>query len=229
MKAALLCATALCTMRVVTCNQQDNHIVNTHMGKQCNVSRSSTLKNCILGNNVTVNDHCSIENCTIGDNTVINSHCSLKDSTIESEAKIGPFAHISEKSTIRKSAAIGTFVQVKRSEIGEGTKAMHLAYLGDARIGKCVNIGAGTVLCNYNGVSKHATYIQDNAFIGSNTTIIAPRTIGKGAFVAAGSVITKDIPEESLAIERATQINKDGYAPTLRERYRQLAQQTKAH
>lgn len=205
-------------------------VINTNTGEDCNIGQYSIVKNCKLGNNVTIDAHCVIENCDIGDNAVINSHCVLKDSTFEPQVKIGPFAHVSERSIVHKCAAIGTFVQVKRSKIQEGAKAMHFAYLGDATIGKRVNIGAGTITCNYNGVSKFKTIIEDDAFIGSNTTIIAPRIIGKGAYVAAGSVVTKDVPEESLAIERTSgQINKEGYAPKLRERYRQAQQKNHSY
>lgn len=223
----MLFTAIICSSYISASDQNSTHVVvNTQVGEHCTIGHYSIIKNCIVGNNVTIDAHCVLENCVIGDNAVINSHCVLKDSTFESQAKIGPFAHISEKSIIRQCAVIGTFVQVKRSEVNKYSKAMHFAYLGDTTLGERVNIGAGTVMCNYNGVSKNKTIIQDDAFIGSNTTIIAPRTIGKRAIVAAGSVVTEDVPDDCLTIVRPpAQINKEGYAPKLRERYKQQAQQ----
>jgi bifunctional UDP-N-acetylglucosamine pyrophosphorylase / glucosamine-1-phosphate N-acetyltransferase len=174
---------------------------STIIGQQCVIEESSSLKNVILDNNST-----------------IRSHSAIKDSYIQSNTYVGPFAHIHSRSTIGNHSIIGNFVEVKNSTIGDHSKAKHLAYIGDATIGSHVNIGAGTITCNYDGVNKHKTIIEDNAFIGSNNTLIAPVTIGKNAFTAAGSTITEDVPENALAIARAHQITKADYTEKLQQR-----------
>ena len=170
-----------------------------------------------IGKNCKVHEFSAIENSTIGDNCQIYAHSIIKDSTIGSNCQIGPFTHIKEHSHVGENAILGNFVEVKKSIIGNGTRAKHLAYLGDAHIGANVNIGAGTITCNYNGMSKHHTVIHDNAFIGSNNTLIAPVIIEKDAYTAAGSVISENVPAQALAIARARQVNKEGYAHQLRE------------
>jgi bifunctional UDP-N-acetylglucosamine pyrophosphorylase/glucosamine-1-phosphate N-acetyltransferase len=127
---------------------------------------------------------------------------------IGKNCKIGPFAHIREDVVLGDNVKIGNFVEIKNSIIGENTKIMHLSYIGDAKIGKNVNIGSGTITCNYDGKKKHKTIIEDNAFNGTNNSLVAPVKIGQGAYTAAGSVITKDVPPYALAIGRARQINK---------------------
>jgi len=133
-------------------------------------------------------------------------------------ASIGPFARIRGGAVLGKDVHLGNFVEVKKSRIGDGTKAGHLSYLGDAEIGTKTNIGAGTITCNYDGVNKDKTIIGNNVFIGSNASLVAPVSIGDGAYTASGSVITEDVPADALALGRARQENKDGYAPKLRER-----------
>ena len=173
-----------------------------------------------IGQNCSIGHYTVIKNCSIGDNVLIHSHCVLENAIIEDHAEIGPFAHIEEHTHIKSGAVIGNFVQVKRSTIGEQTKAKHLAYLGDTQTGTKVNIGAGTITCNYNGVSKHKTTIADHACIGSNTSLVAPITIGEGAMTGAGSVITKDVPDHALAIARVEkQVNKENYVPQLLQHY----------
>ncbi|HDD35228.1 MAG TPA: UDP-N-acetylglucosamine diphosphorylase/glucosamine-1-phosphate N-acetyltransferase [Candidatus Desulfofervidus auxilii] len=157
---------------------------------------------CILGVGVIIKDS------EIGNEVEIKPYCVITDSTIEDKATVGPFAHLRPGAHIGKEARIGNFVEVKKSYIGSGSKACHLTYIGDAEIGKGVNIGAGTITCNYDGVRKHKTTIEDAAFIGSNTALIAPVKIGKGALVGAGSVITDDVPPNTLAIARAKQTHK---------------------
>ena len=137
----------------------------------------------------------------IDPNTKIGKNC-----------KIGPFAHIRHGVTLGNNVKIGNFVEIKNSIIGQGTKINHLSYIGDAQIGENVNIGAGTITCNYDGKRKNKTVIEDNAFIGTNNSLVAPVKIGKGAYTAAGSVITKDVPDYALAIGRAEQINKLNWA-----------------
>lgn len=180
------------------------------------------LGNTSIGKNCTIGHYSILKNCTIGDNVIIESHCVLENTIIESAAQIGPFAHISESSKIGKKAIIGNFVEVKRSTIGQNTKAKHLAYLGDVTLGQNVNIGAGTIFCNYNGVAKQPTTVGDHAFIGSNTTIVAPLYIGNHAMTGAGSVITKNIPDNCLAIARTqSQVNKLDYTNKLLNKYKQ--------
>jgi len=185
----------------------------TFIGCGVHVSQGS-----VIGKNCMIRGFASIEGSTIGDNTTIESHSIIKDSIIGNHAHIGPFAHVHGKSIIQDHAAIGNFVEIKNSTIGSQTKAKHLAYLGDATIGKQVNIGAGTITCNYSGIQKNHTVIEDNVFIGSNNTLVAPITIKKEAFTAAGSTITQDVPEQALAIARERQINKENYAPKLRKK-----------
>ena len=127
-------------------------------------------------------------------------------------ATIGPFAHLREGAVIEPAARIGNFVEVKKSTIGRGAKALHLTYLGDATVGERANIGAGTITCNYDGEKKNPTTIEDGVFIGSGNMLVAPVRIGKGSYTAAGSTITEDVPPDSLAIARGHQVNKEGWA-----------------
>jgi len=154
----------------------------------------------------------------IADNVEIRAFCDIEDAVIGEGATIGPFARIRGGTELGPDVHLGNFVEVKKSKIGAGSKAGHLSYLGDAEIGSKVNIGAGTITCNYDGVNKDRTVIGDNAFIGSNAALVAPLNIGAGAYTASGSVITEDVPADALALGRARQENKPGYAPKLRER-----------
>jgi bifunctional UDP-N-acetylglucosamine pyrophosphorylase / glucosamine-1-phosphate N-acetyltransferase len=147
----------------------------------------------------------------VGDGVLVNNHCLVVDSRIADGAQVGPFAHLRPKSDVGPDAKIGNFVELKKTSLGRGSKANHLAYLGDATIGERVNVGAGTITCNYDGTHKYQTVIEDGAFIGSDTQLIAPVRIGAGAYVAAGSSITRDVPEGALGIARGTQVNKDGW------------------
>ena len=151
-------------------------------------------------------------NATVGDDVLIRDHCIVVDSTIHAGAQIGPFAHVRPGSEIGEGAHVGNFVELKKTSMGPGAKANHLSYLGDAVIGSKVNVGAGTITCNYDGVHKHQTVIEDGAFIGSDTQLVAPVRIGKGAYVAAGSSIVEDVPAGALALTRGRQINKEGWA-----------------
>jgi bifunctional UDP-N-acetylglucosamine pyrophosphorylase/glucosamine-1-phosphate N-acetyltransferase len=129
---------------------------------------------------------------------MIKDHCVIIDSQIGANCSIGPFAHLRMNATIEEKAAVGNFVEVKKSKLGKGSKSMHLTYLGDATIGENTNIGAGTITCNYDGRQKHQTVIEDNVKIGSDTMLVAPVTIGSGSITGAGSVVTKDVPADSL-------------------------------
>jgi bifunctional UDP-N-acetylglucosamine pyrophosphorylase/glucosamine-1-phosphate N-acetyltransferase len=168
-----------------------------------------------IGKNCHIYEFSSLENATLEDNVTVYSHSVINNSHIQSDTKVGPFAHVHKNSILGKSTTIGNFVEVKNCTLGAHTKAKHLTYLGDATIGSCVNIGAGTITCNYNGVTKERTTIKNNAFIGSNNSLVAPVTVGENAFTAAGSTITTDVPDNALAIARAQQTNKPNYAHTL--------------
>lgn len=154
----------------------------------------------------------------IDDGVEIRAFCDIEDVKIGMGATIGPFARIRGGTELGPGVHLGNFVEVKKSKIGAGTKAGHLSYLGDAAIGANTNIGAGTITCNYDGVNKDVTTIGENVFIGSNTSLVAPVTVGDGAYTASGSVITEDVPADALAFGRARQENKPGYAPRLKER-----------
>lgn len=166
----------------------------------------------VVGSNCIIYPNTRIVDSIIGNNVVIKDSTVIESSTIKSNASIGPFAHIRPGSIIGRSSKIGNFVEIKKSVVGEGTKASHLSYLGDAEIGKNVNIGAGTITCNYNGREKHKTIIEDNVFVGSDTQLVAPVRVGRGAYVGAGSTITKDVPSLSLAVSRAEQRHIEKWA-----------------
>ncbi|RPI23266.1 MAG: bifunctional UDP-N-acetylglucosamine diphosphorylase/glucosamine-1-phosphate N-acetyltransferase GlmU [Acidobacteria bacterium] len=155
---------------------------------------------------------CHLLDATLEEDVVVD-HCSvIRRSTVGRGTTVGPFAHLREHTSVAAHARIGNFVEVKKSVIGEGSKASHLTYLGDATLGRDVNIGAGTITCNYDGVNKNKTIIEDGVFVGSDSQLIAPVTIHQGAYIAAGSSITEDVPAESLAIARGRQVNKEGWA-----------------
>ncbi len=158
-----------------------------------------------------------ITDSEIGDDVFVNSFCVIAESRVRDGARLGPFAHIRPQSDVGEGAHVGNFVELKKTALGRGSKANHLAYLGDATIGEKVNIGAGTITCNYDGVDKNPTVIEDGAFIGSDSQLIAPVTIGAGAYVAAGSSITADVPAGALGIARGTQVNKEGWAARRRQ------------
>ncbi len=151
-----------------------------------------------IGENCTIRAGTRITNSTIGDNVIIKDNCVIVDSAIESNCTVGPFAHLRMNTRLEEGAAVGNFVEVKKSRLGRGSKSMHLTYLGDATIGEQTNIGAGTITCNYDGQNKHQTIIGDNVRIGSDTMLVAPVTVGSGSVTGAGSVITKDVPPDSL-------------------------------
>ena len=159
-------------------------------------------KNCLIGTGTVIN------NSIIADEVTIKPYCVITESQIENKATIGPFAHLRPLSHIGSEARIGNFVEVKKSYVGAGSKASHLTYLGDTQVGVEVNIGAGTITCNYDGKRKHKTTIEDRAFIGSNTALVAPVKIGENALIGAGSVITEDVPANTLAIARGKQVHK---------------------
>ena len=166
----------------------------TRIGAECRVRSYSVIQDSTLGDGVLVRNGCVLDRAVVGDGAVL-----------------GPYAHLRPESEIGARAHIGNFCETKKTRMGEGSKANHLSYLGDAVIGAGVNVGAGAITCNYDGVLKHQTIIGDGAFIGSDSTLVAPVMIGAGAYVAAGSCITDEVPAEALAIARGRQVNKDGW------------------
>lgn len=166
---------------------------------------------CVLGDNVYIEAGCIIKNSKVGNACYLKPYCVIDRAEIGDGVDIGPFAHLRPDTVLANNSKVGNFVEIKKSTVGHGSKINHLSYIGDATIGTNVNIGAGTITCNYDGVNKSQTIINDNAFIGSNTSLVAPVTIGETATVAAGSVITKDVDEKALAFGRARQTQKDDF------------------
>ncbi|KAA6458576.1 hypothetical protein DYQ86_18590 [Acidobacteria bacterium AB60] len=171
-----------------------------------------------VGSGCRIRSFSVIEDCTVGDHVLIRQSCVLTESTVEAGAKIGPFAHLRPGSEIGEEAHVGNFVETKKARLGKGAKANHLAYLGDSTVGEGSNIGAGVITCNYDGVNKHPTTIGKGVFVGSDSTLVAPVTLEDGAYVGAGSCITRDVPEGALAVGRARQITKEGWATARRAR-----------
>lgn len=166
----------------------------------------------VIGAGCTIHARVRITRCRLAENVVVLDGSVLEDSTVDAGASVGPYARLRPGSEIGPGAKVGNFVETKATRLGAGSKASHLTYLGDAEIGSNVNIGAGTITCNYDGVHKHRTIIEDGAFIGSNVSLVAPVRIGAGAYVGAGSTITKDVPAGALAIGRGVQVIKEGWA-----------------
>jgi bifunctional UDP-N-acetylglucosamine pyrophosphorylase / glucosamine-1-phosphate N-acetyltransferase len=170
-----------------------------------------------IGSGCRVRSYCVIRDSQIADHVMVRPGCIMEKTTIASGAIIGPYSHLRPDSEIAEGAHVGNFVETKKIKLGKGSKANHLTYLGDADIGAGVNIGAGTITCNYDGVHKHKTVISDEVFIGSDSTLVAPVRIGRGAYVGAASCITLDVPDDSLAIGRGRQVVKEGWARQKRE------------
>ncbi|MGH9864488.1 MAG: bifunctional UDP-N-acetylglucosamine diphosphorylase/glucosamine-1-phosphate N-acetyltransferase GlmU, partial [Candidatus Acidiferrales bacterium] len=171
----------------------------TRIGSRCTIQTGSILTNAALADNVLVRQHSVISSSDIGPGAIV-----------------GPFAHLREGAELRPGSRVGNFVEVKKSVLGEGVKAMHLTYLGDATIGRDTNIGAGTITCNFDGAKKNPTRIGERVFVGSNSALVAPITVGDGAYIAAGSTVTEDVPADALAIARGRQVNKPGWAASRR-------------
>ena len=171
-----------------------------------------------IGSDCHIRSYSVVENCTLGDGVLLRQSCILTDSTVANGAKIGPFAHLRPGSEIGEDAHVGNFVETKKARLGKGAKANHLTYIGDAEIGDATNIGAGVITCNYDGVHKHKTVIGKGSFIGSDSTLVAPLAIGDGAYIGAGSCVTKDVPSGALAVGRARQVTKEGWAVARRSR-----------
>jgi len=168
----------------------------------------------VIGSECQIGPNSEIDSCQIGAETVVRQSVA-HNSSIGAHVNIGPFAHIRPESTINDEVKIGNFVEIKKAVFGKGSKASHLSYIGDAEVGSDVNIGCGSITVNYDGKNKYLTKIEDGVFIGCNSNLVAPVTVGKGAYVAAGSTITKDVPGEALSIARAKQVNKENYVQKL--------------
>jgi len=170
-----------------------------------------------IGADCRIRSYSVIGNSVIGDRVTVRPGTIMEDARVGAGAVLGPYSHLRPGSDVGEGAHVGNFVETKKIKLGKGSKANHLTYLGDAEIGEGVNIGAGTITCNYDGVNKHKTIIEDGAFIGSDSTLVAPVRIGRGAYVAAASCITDDVPEDALALGRARQSVKEGWARAKRE------------
>ena len=170
-----------------------------------------------LGSDCRLKSYSVIIGCELGDDVLVQNGCVLEHSRIGAGASLGPFSHLRPGNDVGPEAHIGNFVELKKTKMGRGSKANHLTYLGDSIIGEKVNVGAGTITCNYDGVRKHTTVIEDGAFIGSDSTLVAPVKIGRNAYVGAAACITEDVPEDALAIARSRQVNKEGWVKAKRE------------
>ena len=164
-----------------------------------------------LGKNVTIGPNCFISESIIGDNVEIKAHTIIENSTVCDGAEIGPFARVRPGPVLNDNSKIGNFVEVKNTEVGKNSKINHLSYVGDSELGKDVNVGAGTITCNYDGINKNKTIVGDHSFVGSNVSLVAPVTIGVNVTIGAGSTITKDVPDNELSLSRSPQLNKSGW------------------
>lgn len=183
----------------------------TH-GKDCFIDVNCVFEgDVVLGDNVYIGPNCTISNAAIGDGVNLKANSVLEDCVLDGDNDVGPFARLRPATKLAKGAKIGNFVETKKANIGLGSKVNHLSYVGDAELGDGVNVGAGTITCNYDGVNKHKTTLGDGVFVGSNSTLVAPITVEEGGFVAAGSVITKTVKKNSLGISRAKQSNLEGW------------------
>ncbi len=182
-----------------------------------------------VGRGATVDVGCVLTNVIVGDGATVRPYSVATDARIGPRAEVGPFSHLRPETDLGEEVHVGNFVETKKTRMARGAKANHLAYLGDGVIGERANIGAGTIFCNYDGAGKHTTTIESGVFIGSDSQLVAPVTVGRDAYVATGTTVTRDVPAEALAIGRTAQQNKEGYAPRLRARFKaaRVAKDTK--
>jgi bifunctional UDP-N-acetylglucosamine pyrophosphorylase/glucosamine-1-phosphate N-acetyltransferase len=171
-----------------------------------------------VGSECRIRSYSVLEHATVGNQVLVRQGCIISQSRVDDGALLGPYAHVRPESEIGEGAHVGNFVETKKVRLGKGSKANHLTYLGDAEIGEGVNVGAGVITCNYDGVAKRKTVIGDKVFVGSDSTLVAPITLGKGCYIAAGSCITEDVPEDALALGRARQTIKEGWAAERRNK-----------
>ncbi len=202
----------------------------THVAPAARIGRDTVLYpgvfiegRTVIGEGCTLYPNCRLKDAHVGNRVTILDGCVILESEIGDECTLGPYAHLRPATRLRRKVKIGNFVETKKADVGEGSKVPHLTYVGDATVGERVNVGAGTITCNYDGVSKHQTVIEDGAFVGSNTSLVAPVRVGKGAIVAAGSTITEDVPPDAIAFGRAQQANKPGRAAEWRRKAKDAA------
>ncbi len=182
-------------------------------GKDCSIDVNVILEGEIkLGTNVSIGPNCYLKDVVISDNVSIEAFSHIVSTQIGADCNVGPYARLREGTVLEDQAKIGNFVETKKTKIGKGSKANHLAYLGDAEVGEGSNIGAGTITCNYDGTNKHKTRIGNKTFVGTNSSLVAPLNIGNNSYIGAGSVITKDVEDDALAVGRGKQSNKPGWA-----------------
>tara|TARA_B100001248_G_scaffold126299_1_gene94702 strand:+ start:3354 stop:4706 length:1353 start_codon:yes stop_codon:yes gene_type:complete len=182
-------------------------------GKDCSIDVNVILEGEItLGTNVSIGPNCYLKDVVISDNVSIEAFSHIVSTQIGADCSVGPYARLREGTVLEDQAKIGNFVETKKTKIGKGSKANHLAYLGDAEVGEDSNIGAGTITCNYDGTNKHQTKIGNKTFVGTNSSLVAPLNIGNNSYIGAGSVITKDVEDDALAVARGKQSNKPGWA-----------------
>jgi len=196
----------------------------THVGWDVQLGTDVTLSPNVslhgqiqIGTQTTIGQGSVLTNVEVGANVTVKPYCVVTDSTLKDGATIGPFAHLRPGTVLAEGAKVGNFVETKKAIVGPGSKASHLTYLGDCELGVGVNVGAGTITCNYDGTNKHQTRIEDGVFVGSNTAIVAPATIGKNAVIAAGTTITEDVPADALALSRSPQTHIEGWAARKRK------------
>jgi bifunctional UDP-N-acetylglucosamine pyrophosphorylase / glucosamine-1-phosphate N-acetyltransferase len=181
---------------------------NVHLRGQTKIARGARI-----------DTGCVLTDVMVAEGAYLKPYTVASESLIGERVETGPFAHVRPASVLEADSKLGNFVEIKKTRLGRGSKASHLSYLGDGEIGRDVNIGAGTIFCNYDGVNKHTTVLEDGVFIGSDSQLVAPVTVGKNAYVGTGTTVTQDVPEDALAIGRARQVNKPGLAARLRERF----------
>jgi bifunctional UDP-N-acetylglucosamine pyrophosphorylase/glucosamine-1-phosphate N-acetyltransferase len=197
---------------------------NTYVDPRCKFGTDIVVESgCVLvrstfANGTYIESNCRIFDSTVGEDSVVKQGSYLEESVIGKDCQVGPYAHLRPESVLANKVKIGNFVEIKKSTIGEGSKANHLAYVGDATVGKDVNLGCGFITCNYDGIRKNKTTIEDGVFVGSDSQTVAPLTIGAGSFIAAGTTLTRNVPPNSLAISRGRQENKENYARRFRQK-----------
>ena len=202
-------------MKQLQINKLQNSLRNKFLKSKVNMVAPETIyfsKDTKIGKNVTIEPYVVIgSKVKIGNNVTIKSFSHLENCKIENKVEVGPYARIRPGTTLKEGSKIGNFVEIKKSTLGKKSKVNHLTYIGDASIGKSVNVGAGTITCNYDGVKKYKTKIKDNVFIGSNSSLVAPITLAENSIVGAGSVITRNVSKKSLALTRSQQLEVKNY------------------
>jgi bifunctional UDP-N-acetylglucosamine pyrophosphorylase/glucosamine-1-phosphate N-acetyltransferase len=202
-------------MKQLKINKLQDLLRNKFLKSKVNMIAPETIyfsKDTKIGKNVTIEPYVVIgSKVKIGNNVTIKSFSHLENCKIENKVEIGPYARIRPGTTLKEGSKIGNFVEIKKSTLGKKSKVNHLTYIGDTSIGKSVNVGAGTITCNYDGVKKHKTRIKDNVFIGSNSSLVAPITLAENSIVGAGSIITRNVSKKSLALTRSQQLEVKNY------------------